>query len=155
MKKIILSLCMMAFAVAVFGQNPHNILRKYKNNDGVMSVKFEGDILDMLEGTEEEPIKSTLKYVDIVFFKEGQDLSEADQQALKTELKNSDYEMLINVKDDGKQIKVMGVDGGETIKKAYVSVKAKEFNVYVVVEGNIYFDELSKINLDKVDGLFD
>jgi len=155
MKKILLTALTLIIGISTYSQSPHNILRQYKNNDGVMSLKFDGDIMGMLDSPDGEEIKSELEYMEVIMFKEGGDLTEADQAKLKAGLKADNYELLINAKDKGNRVKVMGLQEGETISQVFINADTEKANIYIVVKGKLYFDELKKLNLDKVDNFFD
>ncbi len=158
MKKLILVSLSMVFAISIFAQSPHNILRKYKNNDGVMSVKFEGDVLDLLKNelseNEGKEIKSELEYMDIIVFREGTSISEADKVKLKNALASENYELLINVKDGKNKVKILGLSNGDTISKVFVNADTEKFNVYMVIKGEIYFEDLKNLDLGKIDNMF-
>ena len=155
MKNQILTILCMCICMSIFAQSPHNILREYKNNDGVVSLKFDGDIMGLLNSTDGEEIRSELDYMDIIVFKEGTDITESDGTKLKAALKAENYELLINVKDGKNRIKVMGQDEGETISKVFINANTDKANIYVVVAGTIFFDELQNLNLEGIDNIFD
>jgi len=146
----------MAITATTFAQGtPHNILRKYKNNDGVMSLKFEGDVLDLINRKDGEELKSKLDYMDIIVFKEGSDLSDSDRTALKQSLSNDNFEMLINAKDGKNKVKIMGLDTGDNLSHVFVNANTEKANIYVVIKGELFFEELKDLNLEKVDNIFD
>jgi len=155
MKKILLTALTLIIGISTYAQSPHNILRQYKNNDGVMSLKFDGDIMGMLDNDNGEEIKSELEFMDVIMFKEGGDISDADKAKLKAGLEADNYELLINAKDKGNRVKVMGLQEGETISQVFINANTEKANIYVVVKGKLYFDELKKLNLDRVDNFFD
>lgn len=155
MKKQFLTLLMLSVCMSIFAQSPHNILREYKNNDGVVSLKFDGDIMGLLNSKDGKEIKSELEYMDIIIFKEGTDMTDSDQKSLHKALVDDNYEILINAKDGKNRVKVMGQDQGDTISKVFINADTEKANIYVVVAGKIYFDELQNLNLDKIDNIFD
>jgi len=155
MKKQFLTLVFLSVCMSVFAQSPHNILREYKNNDGVVSLKFDGDIMGLLNSDNGEEIKSELDYMDIIIFKEGTDMTAGDQKSLHNSLTQDNYELLINAKDGKNRVKVMGQNEGETITKVFINANTEKANIYVVVAGKIYFEELQNLNLDKIENIFD
>lgn len=142
------------FSMTAFSQNPYNILRKYKNDDGVVAIKFEGDMLNLLK-SEGETLKSELDYMDIIVFKEGKDMKKEDKKELTSLLKKENFQMLINAKHEQGKLKIMGLDGGDWISKVYANVQSDKANVYVVMKGKIYFEELQKLNVDKLGNFLD
>lgn len=156
MKYLSSLLLLLAICTASMAQSePHNILRKYKNNDGVMALKFEGDVMNMLQKADGQPLKSDLEYMDIIVFKKDTDISKADQAALMQSLANDNFELLINARAGGNKIKLLGLDNGESLSHVFLNANTEEVNVYVVMKGSLYFEELKDINLDKLENFMD
>lgn len=156
MKRNILLIIGIAISTTIFAQSsPHNILRKYKNDDGVISVKFDGDVMELLNSKDGEEIKSELEFMEIILFREGTDISKSDEVNLKSGLEAQNYELLINAKEGKNRVKVMGLDEGDTLSQVYVNAKTEKGNVYVIVKGKLFFEELKNLNLDKIDKFLD
>ena len=133
MKKLTITCLSLMFTLTVFAQSPHNLLRQYKNNDGVMAIKFDGDVMGILDQVDGAEIKSELEYMDIIVFKEGTDITDADQAKLKSGLEKEKYELLVNVKDGKNRVRVMGLDNGDTISQVFINANTEKANIYVCI----------------------
>ncbi len=127
-----------------------NIFRKYKNDKGVIAWQFEGDISKMLNTKDGTAIKSTLESVDFVMFAEDMDISEKDQIKLNNKIETDGYDMLIQARDKGQKIKIMGIEEGDTIKKVFAQMKYKNNSAYFFLTGKIYLEDLNNINYESL-----
>jgi len=153
MKNIIAILLLSFVSLSVSAQyGVDNIFRKYKNDKGVIAWQFEGDISNLLKTKDGSSIKSSIESVDFVMFSDGQDIKEKDQDKLKERIESDGYEMLVQARDKGQKIKIMGIDEGDTIKKVFAQVSMEKVNAYFFLTGKIFLDDLNNIEFD---GLFD
>jgi len=153
MKNIIAILMFSFISLSVSAQyGVDNIFRKYKNDKGVIAWQFEGDISNMLKTKDGSAIKSSIESVDFVMFSEGQDIKEKDQDKLKNRIEADGYEMLVQARDKGQKIKLMGIEEGDTIKKVFAQVTMEKVNAYFFLTGEIFLEDLNNIEFD---GLFD
>ncbi|MEM9545291.1 MAG: DUF4252 domain-containing protein [Bacteroidota bacterium] len=125
-----------------------NIFRKYKNDSGVISWQFEGDLASFLDRKDGTSIKSSVESVEFILFNKGKNLSESDQEKLKQKIKSDNYETLIQARDDGKKIKILGIDDGDSIKKVFAQVTGDEFNIYFFLTGKIFLEDLSQLDIE-------
>jgi len=125
-----------------------NIFRKYKNDSGVIAWQFEGDISSFLDRKDGESIKSTVESVEFILFNEGKNISEKDQDKLKDKIEADNYETLIQARDKGKKIKILGIEDGDVIRKVFAQVKSDDYNVYFFLTGKIFLEDLSELNID-------
>ena len=125
-----------------------NILRKYKNDPGVVAWQFEGDLASFLDRKDGEAVKSSVKTVEFVLFNEGKDISEKDKEKLKDRVRSDNYETLVQARDGGKKVKILGIEEGDVIKKVFAHVKSDDFNVYFFLTGEIYLEDLSELNIE-------
>lgn len=128
-----------------------NIFRKYKNDKDVLAWQFEGDLSSMLGRDDNIELKSTIESVDFVMFTNGGDISEKDADKLKDRLDGDRYEMLVQARDKGQRIKILGIEEGDKIKKVFAQMKYQEMNAYFFLTGEIYLEDLQNIDFD---GLF-
>ncbi len=138
------------FAGTGFSQyGVENVLRKYKNDENVLSMSLEGNLSSLFP--QNDSIKSIVKTLSFVMFEGGNDLSAKDQKRIKERIKTDQYDLLVSVREGDKKVKIYGIDHDDSISKAFAQINSEEFNIYVVFEGNLYYEELSKIKFDKLD----
>lgn len=142
-----------------YAQSPSNTLRKYKNDQNVFSIKYQGENLNkFIKKSKDNPLKSKIDFVDIYLFKAGSMISPKDNQSILANLKSSKYEELVSVKDKRGTLKVFSISTGNTMSKMYANLSStgKE-NYFVLLEGNIYLNEISEIveqlNMKELDFL--
>lgn len=149
MKKLIILLIFTISTISLNAQyGVDNIFRKYKNDAGVIAWQFEGDLSSFLDRKDGQSIKSSIESVEFILFNEGKNISEKDQDKLKRKIESDNYETLIQARDQGKQIKILGIEDGDIIKKVFAQVKADEYNVYFFLTGKIHLEDLSELNID-------
>ncbi|MFT6336682.1 MAG: hypothetical protein ACI86M_002029 [Saprospiraceae bacterium] len=128
-----------------------NIFRKYKNNKGVVSWQFEGDIANMLKTKDGNEIKSSLESVDFVMFiEEGTDISDKDRQELKEKIESDRYEVLIQARDKGQKLKLMGIQEGDIITKVFAQVSFEKRSAYFFLTGEIFLEDLNNIEFESL-----
>lgn len=156
MKNVITILLVAFVSISVSAQyGVDNIFRKYKNDKGVLAWQFEGDISKLLKTKDGGKIKSTLESVDFVMFiEEGTDISEKDQVKLKEKIKMDRYELLVQARDKGQKIELMGIEDGDTITKVFAQVSFENRSAYFFLTGEIYLEDLNNIEYDSLmDGM--
>lgn len=155
MKNVIAILLISFISISASAQyGVDNIFRKYKNDTGVVAWQFEGDISKMLKTKDGSSIKSTLESVDFVMFSEDMDITDKDKAKLKEKIASDKYEILVQARDKGQNMKIMGIEEGDTIKKVFAQVKYEKMSVYFFLTGKIYLDDLNNINFESLmDGL--
>lgn len=128
-----------------------NIFRKYKNNKGVVAWQFEGDIANMLKTKDGNEIKSSLESVDFVMFiEEGTDISDKDRQELEERIESDKYEVLVQARDKGQTLKLMGIQEGDIITKVFAQVSFEKRSAYFFLTGEIYLDDLTNIEFESL-----
>lgn len=149
-------LAILLFTFTAIGLNAQygvdNVLRKYKNNPGVIAWQFEGDIASFLDRNDGQALKSSIESVEFIIFNEGKNISEKDAEKLNKRIESDNYETLIQARDKGKKIKILGIEEGEIIKKVFAQIKSDEYNVYFFLTGQIYLEDLSALD---IEGLMD
>ena len=151
-------LAILIFTIATISLNAQygvdNIFRKYKNDSGVISWQFEGDLASFLNRKDGEAIKSNIESVEFILFNEGKNISDNDQEKLKKKIDGDNYELLIQARDQGKNIKILGIEDGDVIKKVFAQIKSDDYNIYFFLTGKIYLEDLSELNFDgMMDGI--
>lgn len=155
MKNIIAIVIFSFFSIIANGQyGVDNIFRKYKNDKGVVAWQFEGDINTMMNREDGEEIKSTIESVDFVLFSDGGDIKDKDKIKLKTKIADDKYEILIQARDKGQKLKIMGIEDGNSIKKVFAQMTMEKLNAYFFLTGEIYLEDLQKIDFKTLlDGM--
>jgi len=150
-KKLMYSLIFLAIGMQVQAQYAvDNVLRKYKNDEGVVAMNFSGDIASFLNEDGDHTIKSSIEKVDLILFNNGKDISESDQKKLQAGIEKDNYEVLIQARADGNNVKILGIEDGESIRKVFAQVNSKEVNLYFFLNGEIYFEDLKHIDAGKI-----
>ena len=145
MKKIILALALIIISNFSFAQSKiESVLRKYKNDDNVVSLMYEGEKLnDFIK--QNKGLKSKVSYLDVMVFKNNIDVSKTDIEKINALLKTNGYELLINIKSpEGKAI-VHGVGSDQFLQQVFVQANSKEFSIYAILSGNIQLNEIATI----------
>lgn len=143
-----LAIAVLLFSTSAISQkNIDQVLRKYKNDEGVMNMSFSGDLLKSLSGTKED-LKSKIETVDVIVFDNGQNIDKADEVKIKAVLNRDKFDLLIDVKNKQNKVQVYATESGQYLDKVFAFVNSKELNAYFILSGKIVFEELSKLNLD-------
>ena len=148
MKNIIAILLFSFISLSINAQyGVDNIFRKYKNDKGVMAWQFDGDDLaSMLPRNDDQELKSTIVSVDFVLFANEGDITEKDKKKLAVKIEAEDYDMLIQARDQGQNIKVFGIAEGDSIKKVFAQMKVNKMNAYFFLTGDIFLEDLQSMN---------
>lgn len=139
-------------------QSIESVLRRYKNDQNVTSIKYKGENLNKAIQKSKKKLKTQLEYVDVIGFSKGNTMSEKDILKIKSILKQERFEDLINVKSKQGKIKVSTLNNEENIKKIYGHMDSDSLgNYHVVLTGVIYLDEvaeiISSLNMKELDFL--
>lgn len=134
--------------LSVFGQkNIDQVLRKYKNDEGVVNMNFTGEILKMINASDKK-ISSTVELVDIIMFKNTEDISSGDKKNIQNVLERDKFDLLVDVKNKSQKVRLYAIDAGSYLSKVYAQVNAEDMNVYFILSGKIIFEELAKLGMD-------
>jgi hypothetical protein len=148
MKHLILLFLGLSLVMPVMGQkNIDQIFRKYKNDEGVVNMNLTGEVLKMFAGSKDE-IKSTVESVDVLIFKNNEDISAEDKSKIESVLNRDKFDLLVDVRDKGQNVKMFAVESGKYLNKIYANVNSAEMNAYFILSGNIIFEELAKMGMD-------
>ncbi len=148
MKTQIICALLFTFICSVNSQNSiETVLRKYKNDDGVISLNFTGDLSKLIKN-ECGDLKTKIESCEVLVFDEKSGISDSDKTKLRSALQKDKYETLMNVKDKKGKINVQAISTGETLKKVFAEVNTEGKQIYLIFTGKLYFEELSKLNLN-------
>ena len=142
-----LLLALFLASTAISQKNIDQVLRKYKNDEGVVNMNLTGEVLKMFAGTKDE-IKSTVETVDVLIFKNNTDISSDDLTKIESVLARDKFDLLVDVRDQGRKVKLYAIDSGQFLQKIFANIHSQEMNAYFVLSGNILFDELTKLGMD-------
>jgi hypothetical protein len=135
-------------------KNIDQVLRKYKNDEGVVNMNFTGEVLKKFNESKEK-IKSTVDNVDIVMFKSKEDISTSDKLKIKELITREKYDLLVDVKNKDQKVKLYAKENGNFLSHVFAQVSYDDVNIYFMLSGNIIFEELAKLGMDfqSADGL--
>lgn len=145
------------FTTSSFSQTKiESVLRKYRNDDNVMALMYEGEKLqNMIK--QNKDLKSVVNFIDIVVFKKNADVSKGDKDKIKTLLLKDGYDLLINLKSPEGKALVQGIGDENTLKKVFVQAQNEEFSIYAIMAGDVHLDEIaaiaSSVNMKELDAL--
>lgn len=123
-----------------------NIFRKYRNDQNVVNWQFSGDLTKYFSRNDGEKLKSTLENLDFYMFSDG-DISAKDAKKLTDAIKNDEFELLIQARDEGKKIKIYGIESEGVISKIHAQINAEEMKMYFFLRGNIFLEDLNNIEM--------
>jgi hypothetical protein len=150
--KIVLYIVLSIFSSAIYGQkNIDQILRKYKNDEGVVNMNFTGEILKMINSSDKK-INSSVELVDIIVFKNTEDIESDDKKKIQTVLTRDKFDLLVDVKNKSQKVRLYALDAGNYLSKVYAQVHSEDMNAYFILSGKIIFDELAKLGMDFQSG---
>jgi hypothetical protein len=135
-------------------KNIDQVLRKYKNDEGVVNMNFTGEVLKKFNESKEK-IKSTVDNVDIVMFKSKEDISSSDKLKIKEIITRDKYDLLVDIKNKDQKVKLYAKENGNFLNHVFAQVNYDDMNMYFMLSGNIIFEELAKLGMDfqSTDGL--
>jgi hypothetical protein len=150
--KIFSTILCFVFSVVIYGQkNIDQVLRKYKNDEGVVNMNFTGEILKMINASDKK-IQSTVDLVDIIVFKNTEDIDNDDKKAIQTVLTRDKFDLLVDVKNKSQKVKLYALDSGTYLNKIYAQIHSPDMNAYFILSGKIIFNELAKLGMDFQSG---
>ncbi len=156
MKKIIqITLVLLFCASATFAQKSvDQLFNQYRDTEGAIKMDLTGNILELLDDELTKGIGSKIDDINIVIMKEGFDFTSDNAKEIKSALRSSEYEELINMRDEGNQIGIYVIEKGDIIKNLFLMINGSgEQNVLVKVSGNLSYDDFKDIDLSGIDGL--
>ena len=135
-----------------------SIFRRYKNDENVTSIKYQGDNLNKFLNKSKLKLKTSLDYVDIIGFDKNENLSEKDRLKIKEVLKKQKFEELINIRSKDGKVWINALSGPDNIQKIYGHFVSDTLGTYhVVLSGDIFLEEMgqivSSLNLKELDFL--
>ena len=147
----LLMVMMLAVSSSYSQSTVASLLKKYNNNKDVLAFDLNGDLMNFFEQMDEEgyELKSEVKSISILMFNIGDDISEGDRKKMKDILNTEGFDPLINARHEGQKVKVFAKDTGSFIEKLFAEVKTDSHNIYVSLDGEIHYEDLSKINVDQ------
>jgi hypothetical protein len=146
-KKINLILCFISIVINAHTQNNvDKVLRKYRNDEGVASFNFAGNLTRFLG--EDKTLKTRIETCDVLVFNSPQNISVSDLNKIKAAIVTDRYDELMNIKDKKGKLTVHAISTGDILSKVFAQVSAEGKNIYFTLTGKIFFEELGKLNLD-------
>jgi hypothetical protein len=147
-KGICISLILFIATFNLYSQKDiDHILRKYKNDQGVVNMNFTGDVVKYIKSSN-VTLESIIDDVDVLIFENNTDISQKDKSGIQAALTTNKYDMLIDIKNKDHKVSLYTMDKGDFISKVYANVKTTDANVYFIISGKIKLDELGKLNLN-------
>jgi hypothetical protein len=135
-----------------------SVMRKYKNDQNVTSVKYQGENLNKAILRNNKKLKTKLEYVDVIAFGKGSIMAEKDRLKIKAILTQQKFDELINVKSKEGKIKINTLYKNDIISMIYGHYDSNaNGNFHVILSGIIYLEEvteiISSLNLKELDFL--
>ena len=127
---------------------------KYSKQEGVYKMNLTGDVLNLLDEELTQGIGSKIDNIDILILSDGNKIAKQDYLTIKADLRASDYEELMNARDNGTTVQVFVREQGDIIKNLFMMVKSnEEQNILVKLKGDLKLEDFQNIDLSSFDGL--
>ena len=127
---------------------------KYSKQEGVYKMNLTGDVLNLLDEELTQGIGSKIDNIDILILSDGNKIAKQDYMTIKADLRASDYEELMNARDNGTTVQVFVREQGEIIKNLFMMVKSDDDqNILVKLKGDLKLEDFQNIDLSSFDGL--
>ena len=149
MQKLLYIFVLSFLTAAVSGQKALEIaFKKYQNNDNVSAISFDEKVMQYVKNDDKD-FKTNIEKVEILVFAKGYDLSDSDKATIKGAIAEDNYEMLINAKSKGNSAEAYGLsDSEDNLTRLYARAVTDEAIVYLMLKGEIHFDELAEIGFN-------
>lgn len=154
MKNTILALFLIGLPLIGMSQTPviKSFYDKYKNMDKVQDVQLQGWLLELASTfTDEESAGNLLKKITqlrVLIMDEGNLVSPQEYKSLLKEVKKSQFEELIQIKDGDQKIEFLIREKGETITDVLVVINGLDDFVMLSLEGKLKFSDLNDLNIE-------
>lgn len=154
MKNTLLAFLMLGLPLIGMSQTPviKSFYEKYKNMDQVQDVQLQGWLLKLASTfTDEEEAGKLLQKITqlrVLIMDEGNLVSKQEYNSLLKEVKKSDFEELIQIKEEGQQIEFLIREKGGTITDVLVVVNGQDDFVMLSLEGKLKFSDLNDLNIE-------
>ena len=136
------------FIASLAGQkNIDQVLRKYKNDDGVVNLNFTGDVKKYLQSANVK-LESEIDNIDVLIFEKSKNISSKDEKQINETLIKEGFDLLVDVRNKGEKVKLHVLESGNFLSKVFAHIESEESNIYFTITGKIKLDELSKLNLN-------
>lgn len=149
MNKFIIYIAFIILPAFVSGQNEIlNTLRKYKNDAGIVSLKFDGQGFIDKANKNNKNLKSKIDFIDVYYMEDGVKLSEKDQAKITASLEKDNFELIIRVKEKDHNINCYVKESKNALSHAFAKVDMEGKNFYVFIAGDFYLEELSQLEMN-------
>jgi hypothetical protein len=136
------------FIATLSGQkNIDQVLRKYKNDEGVVNMNFTGDVKKYLQSANVK-LESEIDNIDVLIFDRSKNISSKDEKQINEVLMKDGYDLLVDVRNKGEKVKLHVLESGDFLSKVFAHIESDDSNIYFIITGKIKLDELSKLNLN-------
>lgn len=130
------------------------LFNKYEEADGVVKMNLTGDVIDLLDDELTKGIGAKIDHIDLLMMDSGQtSISKEEIMSLKADLKSSNYEELINARDNGSRIEIYVDEQGEYLKRIFFMMTSPDQNIFVKVSGKMKYSDFKDIDLSGIKGL--
>lgn len=127
-----------------------NMLKRYRNDSDAIHYNLKGDISKLFSDQDIKLMKSKIELLDVIVFNNGKNISSKDLDRINKSIGSEGWEMLMNIKEKSQKIKMYSIGNDEILQKVFVMVQGQDMNAFLLFKGNIYFDELSKLNFGQI-----
>jgi hypothetical protein len=155
---IVVSISLMILGQSFAQSSVDVVLRKYKNDEGVTTMKYQGENLNKIINKSKKDLKTKLDYIDVIGLSAKDDIDQKDKQTISNILKSQKFDELINVRSKEGKVKIHTLYVDDTIHKIYAQFNSEEFgNYHAILSGKIFLEELgeilSNLNIKELDFL--
>ena len=155
MKNLLMIALSFAFSIQLAAQNPviNNFVDKYQHLENVTHVNLTGDLVNLISKVKDEngdrKFVSTLDAIRVISIEDISAVSTNDISSLIQGIQANDYEELVRVRDGKDLVQIyLQEDKDQVITDLIIMVQEPEEFTLVSLSGQLYYDDLRKIEID-------
>lgn len=159
MKRMVLTVLIAAFAVAIYGQRNSldDFFDSYSDREGYTSVTISGNLFGLLRSFDDDPEMdgSGQKITSVRLVSREKETGFSGTgflSEIRGVIRRGRYEELITVKDPETDLRIMVKGNGNTIREILV-VASGESEAVIQICGNLTRDDIERLSEDHSDGL--
>jgi tRNA/tmRNA/rRNA uracil-C5-methylase (TrmA/RlmC/RlmD family) len=149
--QIILMVLFLSWVSLPAQKNINQILRSYKNDQGVQTFRFSDAGFKKWISSEKE-LKSYIEDAEVIMFSENKDISKEDKARILTTLTKNKYELLTEYREKKYKAQLFIQENNSIIEKIYAEMSSGDMKVYFIFNGRIWPDELGDLGLNFGEG---
>jgi thioredoxin-related protein len=158
MKKIITMLFLASLFLQAKAQteNIESFYNRYAKNEKATNVTIKGWLLDVAtqftEDVESRKVLSKITQLRVLLMEEGNPVSNAEYLQLKKDIRNDDFEELLQIRDEGSQVDFFIREEDNHITNVLMLVNETDGFVLLSLEGLLKLEDLKNLKIETEGG---